>query len=235
MAQHHVGKKVVISLDIQSFFDSIRVAHIQEALYSYGVFGTASRVLAELCTYKFYVPQGALTSPKLSNIIAARTFGPKIKELADRHNLNLTIYADDITLSGDFPPERFPELLEPIEAILTEFGFRLNSKKTKVMTQLTRQWVCGVVVNDKVNMMRKERMRLRAIVHNIGVNGLESEALKNNIPPETFLSSIRGRVNWFRQLNPELGNKMMEKFLENIGESQPEPEREVDPLDSLAL
>lgn len=214
MAELHVNKEVVISFDIKDFFTSITQKDIQGVFAKYGIEGMASRTLSELCTYKFFVPQGAITSPKISNIIAANTFGPSIKQYCDDQGLSMTIYADDITISsvGRMEWDAINAVREVVASELTKHNFKLNRKKTKVMFRSRRQWVCGAVVNDKVNMLRKEREKLRAIVFNVCTNGLEAEAAKNNIPAEMFERQLKGKLNWYRQLNPERGNRLYQRL-----------------------
>jgi hypothetical protein len=86
-----------------------------------------------------------------------------------------------------------------------------------------RQYVCGVVVNKKTNMLKRERYRLRAIVHNITMNGLEAEALKSDTTPGHFSSHIKGKLNWLKQLNSGLGNKNNEKLNKYLSSLESEP------------
>jgi RNA-directed DNA polymerase len=213
MARKHVGKKVVISLDIKNFFPTIKQHQLLSTFQSLGIGQAAALTLSEVCTVKAYVPQGALTSPKLSNVVAANTFGPVLNEYCRSIGADLTIYADDITVSfnGGTPPEA---VVAMVETTLSSFGFRVNSAKTKIMFRKTRQYVCGVVVNEKTNLIRNERLALRAIVHNIEKNGFEAEAKKNNVGIGEFISHVRGRLNWFKQLNPSKGQKLIGKFVD---------------------
>jgi RNA-directed DNA polymerase len=212
MAQSHVGKDVVISLDIKEFFPSIRQYMVKAMLIQMGIEDTAATVLSELCTYKYYVPQGSLTAPKISNIVAAGTFGPAIEAFCKPLGITMTIYADDITLSytNDAPSlEEAKAFTRAVITFVTEqvkaAGFEINKAKTKIMRPHNRQWVCGAVVNQKVNMRKKERMSLRALVHNCSINGVEVEAKKSNLPTEAFIRKYAGRINWFHQLNPTAG------------------------------
>lgn len=75
-----------------------------------------------------------------------------------------------------------------------------------------RQWVCGAVVNEKVNMRKTERATLRAIVHNISKNGIGKEAEKTKLSPESFIRKYAGRINWLCQLNPDAGVLMKKDF-----------------------
>jgi retron-type reverse transcriptase len=221
MTQEHINKRVVISIDIKDFFHSIKQTSLFEMFTSMGMGGSPARTLSELCTYKAYVPQGALTSPKISNIIAAKTFGPLLREYCDSKNYTLTIYADDITVSMNRYTDSLEQIIKDISEFVTRFGFRINKKKTKIMGYYQRQWVCGVVVNKKTNMLKKDRLLLRAIVHNITRNGVEEESLKAGAPnPSTFLSSVKGRIGWLKQLNQPLGDKLLLKlntYLKTLG------------------
>lgn len=220
MANMHVRKRLVISLDIKDFFHSIKQHSLFALFTDVGFEEGPARTLSEVCTYKAYVPQGALTSPKISNIIAARTFGPLIKEYCDRNGITLSIYADDVTMSMNETSISISEIISTVSEFIVRFGFRINNRKTKVMRSYQRQWVCGVVVNDKTNLLRNERLELRAIVHNISKNGLEAEAQKNNITGPEFRNIIQGRLNWYKQLNRELAEKLIVKFKLAIQEQE---------------
>jgi retron-type reverse transcriptase len=222
MAQKHVGKKVIVSVDLKDYFQSIKQYHLDQIFKHIGFGEKPARLLSELCTYKSFVPQGALTSPKLSNIITTYTFGPLIKDYCDERGYTLTIYADDITISSDnlvdnTGSDTVHSLISYLRETVERFGFRVNQDKTKVMKYYQRQYVCGAVVNSKVNLQKTERNTLRAIIHNCEVNGIEVEASKNQITEDEFISVMNGRLNWFNQLNPQAGSHFMSRFKEIYG------------------
>ncbi len=219
MAAKHVGKHCIISLDIKDFFHSIKQHTVFNIMQRLGLGDFPARTVSELCTYKAFVPQGALTSPKISNLVTSVTFGPEIQDYCREHQLVLTIYADDVVVSSDNKEIDPKEIIQDLTRIITSHGFRINKKKTKVMFHGSRQYVCGAVVNAKVNLIVKERKRLRAIIHNITKNGIEVEAVKSNKEPAQFLNYVRGRVNWFRQLNSVMGKQYFDKlkaYLETV-------------------
>lgn len=214
MAKVHEASLMIVSLDIKDYFPSIKQNVIAKLFRDIGFGQPAARTISELVTLGPNVPQGGLTSPKISNIIAAATFGPQVEEFCKDRGLNLTIYADDITVSSksEFDSK---EVIDFVTGVLTNHGFRVNKAKTKVMKKGTRQsrlYVCGAVVNEKVNLIKKERLRLRAIVHNASKNGVEAEASKTSLTPNEFVMRIRGKLNWFAQLNPEGSASLVEKF-----------------------
>ena len=220
MASLHVGKHCVISIDIKDFFHSIKQERVQQVFESagIGIGKVPARVMSEICTYKSFVPQGALTSPKVSNLITGFTFGPLVKEYCDANGFILSIYADDITVSTDNKEINPKEVIQALTVIVQGFGFRINRKKTKVMFHGSRQWVCGAVVNAKVNLLVYERKKLRAIVHNVTKNGVSAEAAKTDKDPVKFLNHLRGRLNWFRQLNSNLGQPLYLKLKGHLAE-----------------
>lgn len=214
MAQVHAGGLMVVSMDIKDYFPSIHQDEIRELMSTRGFGEKPSRTLSELMTLGPNVPQGGLTSPKISNIIASETFGPEIKNYCDERGLCLTIYADDITISSK---EEFnaSEVIHFVTESLSKYGFRVNRKKTKIMkkgSRYSRLYVCGTVVNEKVNLLREERLKLRAIVHNSEVNGIEHEAAKTDLTPNEFIHRVRGKLNWFGQLNLDGASRLIEKF-----------------------
>lgn len=219
MAQIHTGKQVVISIDLKDFFPSIKQNMVKAMFEKMGIDPVSSTVLSELCTYKSYVPQGSLTAPKISNIISGATFGPELKAYCDKESIDMTIYADDITLSfNDRSKDREENkifcrtVIDFVKTTVAKYGFCVNSEKTKVMRPNQRQWVCGAVVNVLVNMRKTERLQLRALVHNCTKNGIEAEALKSGMKPENFIRKYAGRINWLCQLNMDAGVKLKAEF-----------------------
>lgn len=219
MSALHSKKNLVISVDIKDFFPSISQKLIYNVLLGVGLNAAPARTVSELCTYKAFLPQGALTSPKISNLVVAATFGPPLLKYCQDRGLTLSIYADDITISTS---KTFSDKLESgafIKDVLSEiakqvnlYGFKINKEKTKVMFRSTRQWVCGAVVNEKPNMLRRERLKLRAIAHNCEKNGIPTEAAKSGMTELAFIRKYLGRMNWLTQLNPALGAKIQPKF-----------------------
>ena len=212
MAALHTNKYCIISLDIKEFFHSIMQEDLAIILQRLGIGTMPARTISEICTYKAFVPQGALTSPKLSNLVTSVTFGPEVKTYCDEKGLTLTVYADDVTVSTNNKDVNPKEVIQDISLMIQAHGFRINRKKTKVMYHGSRQYVCGAVVNAKVNLIVKERKKLRAMVHNVVKNGIPAEAAKTEQDPNKFLNHLRGRINWYRQLNPVLGQKLFDKL-----------------------
>ena len=219
MAKIHVGADVVVSIDLKDFFPSIKQFMVQAMFEKLGMATMPAKILSELTTYKSFVPQGSLTAPKISNIVAAGTFGKDVATYCKEKGYTLSIYADDITISYKDPKvagtanrDKALEVVGFIRQTVRKYGFQINEDKTKIMRRHTRQWVCGAVVNEKVNMKRAERYQLRAIVHNCTNNGIEAEAEKAKMTTDAFIRKFAGRINWLCQLNPDKGVEYKVRF-----------------------
>ena len=215
MAEMHVQKSFVLSYDLKDFFGSIKQRLIKEIFCRY--FPEEKAVLlSELVCFHNFVPQGTVTAPKVANIVVASTFGPELVEYFKTLNATFTVYADDLTVSFTrlLSPTEVKDITKMIVDTLYKYRLRLNHGKTKVMPFMTRQYVLGATVNVKVNLPRERRDRLKAAVHGLRVRGVEAEAQRFNVTPGELLANIQGRINWYRQLNPERGGRLYEQFQE---------------------
>jgi len=215
MAQYHVGKKCVVSIDLKDYFTSIKQHDVYFMLQQLGVADKPARTISELCTYGSYVPQGALTSPKISNIISSCTFGPILKQFCDHKGYSMTIYADDVTISSTSHMD-IGEVISFVRDTVRSFRFKVNESKTKIMTSGRRQYVCGVVVNAKSNLPVEERRLLKNQIHSLKIRGVEETARLNEIEPERLVPHLQGRIGWFTQLNPTMGLKYQQRLNEAI-------------------
>ncbi len=212
MAKVHVGAGMVISWDIKDFFPGITQKKILEVFSDIWPEEKAW-LYSELVTRKAFLPQGAVTSPKVANLVTAKTFGPILLDYFTEKCGKFTVYADDITVS--FPDVSWDLAYESdkkVQEELAKVGLRLNTRKTKMMPFYKRQYVLGATVNVKTHLPREKRDRLRAAVHNITVRGLEFEARRLGQDPHQLLASIRGKLAWYKQLNPQQADKLLQKL-----------------------
>jgi len=169
-AKPHVGHRMVANFDITDFFPSTKQKMVKAVLQRYYQMDQSTAVLvAGLCCLHGELPQGAPTSPHLANL-AMWDADVRLLEMADEHNLNYTRYADDMTFSGGWTPDGLPKM---VGQIIKEYGYRLAPHKIQFYGQHKRQMVTGLVVNEKINIPRKTRKRLRAILHDMEKNGVE--------------------------------------------------------------
>jgi hypothetical protein len=167
----------------------------------------AQRFLTNARLRDAHLPQGAPTSPALSNLAAWR-LDRRLAGLAAAFGATMTRYADDLAFSGDTAFGRSLRFfVAHVGAIAAEEGFRVNHRKTRVMGQGQRQTLCGVVVNDTANVPRRERDRLRATLFNVARFGVDGQ---NRAGRPDFRRHLEGRVAWVAGLNPGAGKRLRE-------------------------
>jgi retron-type reverse transcriptase len=165
-ARAHCGQAVVMRFDLVDFFPSTRAARIKAYFRRIGWNRPAAALLARLCTYDGGLPQGAPTSPRLSNLVNYRV-DARLAGMAARLGGVYTRYADDITLSfaGD-DRDKVHWVQRFVRRVVEAEGYRLHRrKKLSVRRRHHCQVVTGLVVNDRVSLPRPVRRWLRAVEH----------------------------------------------------------------------
>ena len=156
-AAPHVGKPVLLKLDIRHFFDHIIYPMVKEKAFPAERYSEANRILLSLlCIYKDALPQGAPTSPAISNIIM-REFDNTVGTWCLSKGITYTRYCDDMTLSGSFAPH---DVIQFVNDELGKLGLFLNDKKTVVLRDGQKKAVTGIVVNEKPNVSAAYRRKL---------------------------------------------------------------------------
>ncbi|QWH98163.1 retron St85 family RNA-directed DNA polymerase [Bacillus mycoides] len=209
-ARFHRRQKKVLTLDIKDFFPSIRFHKIYLFFFNLGYTESLSMMLANLCCLNGSLPQGAISSPALSNLIF-KSFDKRISVFCKSNNIRYTRYADDLTFSGDFQPGM---LIKFVENILVPEGFQLNNKKTRVRLQHQRQEVTGIVVNQKLQAPRKMRRELRQKIHYIEKYGLDSHLERSQITRVNYIKHLLGIAHYIRHINP--GDEKINSYIEKL-------------------
>jgi RNA-directed DNA polymerase len=174
-ARPHVNKRFVLNCDIKDFFSSISFRRVKAVLELAPFRLREERehlgfLIANLCAYQNSLPQGAPTSPLISNIVTQR-LDRKLNKYCLSFKVKYSRYADDLTFScnKDLFDEEF---VEGIRKILIEENFNINEKKTRKKSNMDRQQVTGLVVNEKVNIKREYIQKVRAMLNNWEKGGL---------------------------------------------------------------
>ena len=196
-ARFHRNQKVVITMDVQDFFPSIGINRVIHIFTNCGYEINIARFLAHLCCYNDALPQGAPTSPYLSNI-AMKSFDSQMAIYIKENNLRYTRYADDITVSGNTVPS---ETISFITETLMECGFMTNRGKTRVANKNARQEVTGIVVNQKINIPRNQRKEIRQEVYYIKKYGLDSHLAHIKEVRKNYLYHLLGKIGYAVYMN----------------------------------
>ena len=201
-AAPHAGKPVLLRMDIHHFFDSVLFRDVKERAFPAEIYSEPLRVLlATLCYGMNELPQGAPSSPAISNLILYR-FDEKLTEICRKRGIYYTRYCDDLCFSGDFDAE---EMKKEVTALLIAEGFFPNRRKTAVMKSGMRQNVTGLVVNEHVAVPSEYRRKIRQELYYIEKFGLAShmERLNAEGTELSYLRKLLGRVYYCLQINPE--------------------------------
>lgn len=152
-----------------------------------------------------HLPQGAPTSPMLSNLCAFR-LDVRLAALVKSLGGHYTRYADDLAFSGGRELERcFRRFHVAVCRIALEEDFTINTRKTRLMRQGVRQQLAGLVLNVHPNIARREYDRLKAILHNCRKHGPDSQ---NRAGVVDFRAHLMGRVQYLKMINPHKGQKL---------------------------
>ena len=201
-AKHHVGKQVVLKLDILHFFDSIRYSTVKDIVFPEEIYAEPLRILLTmLCYHKDALPQGAPSSPAITNIILYE-FDEQIGQWCRERGIAYTRYCDDMTFSGDFDPA---EVIRFVRLELKKMGFLLNGQKTKVQRPGQQQSVTGIVVNENLSIPADYRRKLRQELYYCKKFGIQEHLQKIGleIPEDTYRMQLLGKVSYVLQVQPE--------------------------------
>ncbi|MEX1096426.1 MAG: reverse transcriptase family protein [Planctomycetales bacterium] len=225
-AAPHAGTRVVVKLDLENFYASVRFDRVVAIFRRVGYCREAAIWLARLTTSALpanmpfagddphsvlpylsrHLPQGGPASPALANL-SAYALDVRLSGLARSFGATYTRYADDLTFSGD---EKFlrglATFLPLVSQIVTSERFRINRKKRRVLRSNQRQVVTGVVVNERPNVSRAEYDRLKATLVNCVRHG---PAGQNREGRADFAAHLRGRIAHVQQLHAARGAKLL--------------------------
>lgn len=187
----HLKQDYILNLDITDFFPSIKTNKIISIFNDIGFEQSDARLITELCVLNGHLPQGAPTSPALSNL-AFKDIDLKISELCNNELILYSRYADDISLSSN-SLSKLKLIYKNIKKILSENGFNLNGDKTRYLSPNNRMDITGLRINNGIlSIGRNRKRRLRALLHHY--------VIKEN---EVNLNKILGYLSFLKDIEPK--------------------------------
>lgn len=230
----HHNKKFVLNLDLSDFFGSINFGRVRGLFMSapYSLNSEVATIFAQIACYKKALPQGARTSPIISNMICSKLDG-ELQRFAKTNKCFYSRYADDITFSTnlkEFPHEVATiirdktKLSKALVDILKVNGFDINDKKVYLQDDNFRQVVTGLVVNEFPNVHRKYIRNLRATMYKwekLGIKAVSDEYFTkycNDSKKDTkdFRKIIRGKLEFVHSVrthrNPKIKAERLKIF-----------------------
>lgn len=211
-AKIHRKKRFIINLDLENFFGSIHFGRVkgffQKNKY-FNMLPEIATIIAQLTCYKGCLPQGAPSSPIISNLIC-QILDLRLRKIAKKYRLDYTRYADDLTFStnADFISVE-KDFFSEIKVEIERAGFHMNDRKTRIQDYHHRQNVTGLVVNEKLNVNSDYCRQTRAMAHNLYTKGTFTIG-----SIEGTMDQIEGRFSFINQLdwyNNQANNKANKK------------------------
>lgn len=220
-AREHLGNNCLLKLDIKDFFPTINIKRVYGIFKKLGYSKEISSYLAKICCFKNAIPQGAATSPAISNIVMYK-FDRKIQGFCKKNNLKYTRYADDIAISGNHIEF---SLVFFIEKELLKEGFILNKEKTILSKSKSKKIVTGISISSGETKLPKNKKRdLRKEIYYIEKFGILEHMKNTNFFDPIYLDRLKGKINFWLQVEPDnlFAKKALDiiqkenKFLDNI-------------------
>lgn len=234
----HVNKKYYLRLDIKNFFESINYKTLEEVFnYYFRINDETNKEklldFIELVTLNGKVPQGAITSPTLSNIVF-RQLDLRIYKYCKKFKITYTRYADDLLFSSENNYLHKEYFIKKIKYIISEMGFKLNNKKVRYDKDFIS--LNGFVIEDSVRISRKKLKELtrvlfileryknepdvNEIILKVNSNGLNRK-FSNTYSLINFLAGYRAFLLQFldREFLEKEGNRKINRYLERIQDS----------------
>lgn len=198
-AEFHVNRKFVLTIDIQNFFPSLQYKYIHAFFSRLGYSLPVTTMLSNICCLNGGLPQGAPTSPALSNLLMVNT-DKRIGSFIKKNDIYYTRYADDMTFSGEFEPGM---VIKFVKNVLSDMDLNINERKIRVRKHGQRQEVTGVIVNEKIQSPKSIRKKLRQSVYYIEKYGLVSHLDKTENTRANHIYHLLGIATFILFLNPE--------------------------------
>ena len=217
-AQLHVGKLLVVNADVSNCFPSVRWPLVRYALMrdlSYQLSPISISFLVDLCTAEGALPIGAPTSPAILNRVMYKT-DEILTHQAGLRGCSYSRYADDITFSGN---SGAVGLLGVARGVLNGIGLSLDPQKTNIFRRGRRQICTGLVVNEKVNVPRRIRKRVRAAVH-----AFENSKSVHWDGGQMNPSELRGRLEFLKMVAPDATSPLIARL--NLALAKKTPQKD---------
>ncbi len=202
-ALFHLNKKYILTVDIKNFFPSISQKQVFETLNEHYKEKEFAIKIAKLCTFQRRLPQGAPTSPVLSNLVF-KNIDEEIMKYCNSELINYSRYADDLTFSSD-NKNSLQYSYKFVNDLLFKNGFNLNKKKTRYLSGKGKMTITGVNINSGVpKVSSKLKRKVRAELHHF--------IIKDQIPN---LNKLAGYISFISSIEENYLKKINE-YIESL-------------------
>jgi len=205
----HLGNLYLLVIDIENFFPSIRFDQVRNVFDVIGFPSSGANLLSYICTLDHRLPEGAVTSPSLSNLVFS-ALDRRIADQASVRNVVYTRYCDDLTFSAeDVRP--LLSLRPIIQAMLRKSGFTINKHKTRLGRPGGRRVVCGLAFRgESFGVTRNFKRKVRAMIHNTSLLAPDDESFNRSV------RRIRGMASYLHSVD-EVRERQLRKYASELG------------------
>ena len=212
-ATSHLGGRFLLNLDLKDFFPTITENRVEGIFRSLGISRRVSEILARICCNNSRLPQGAPSSPLISNMICFR-MDKELLAVAKAARCIYTRYADDMSFSSYRPLSTLfevalppsgnfsPELLSAdLKSAIEGNGFLINPEKAHYADRHSRRTVTGVRINEGLNVDRQFVRNLRAAIYSVeklGPSEAQAKYKEKYGGTASVASHLRGKLVWLR-------------------------------------
>jgi hypothetical protein len=204
-AKLHLSKRVVLNLDIKSYFETIDKAKVAQVFYSLGANEKIGDILAAICTCNGYLVPGTVCAPVISNLVFADC-DRDLLEVAAKYECKYSRYVDDITFSGENTPP-----IKEIDKIITSHGFSRNIEKTFRQTRGLRQYVTGLTVFDRTipRIPKWKKREFRKDIHFMAKYGVDGHLSRigSGESAADIIMRFNGLISFYRSIEPHFISK----------------------------
>ena len=209
----HQGQKYILRVDLKEFFPSITFGRVLGLFQKLGFSRSVSILIANICSdpiEPLSIPQGAPTSPFISNLLVKR-LDKKIYALTRKWHVQYSRYADDLTFShgSHFDYKKF---VVEVDRIVTSEHFSLNKDKTLWMPYSQRQMITGIIVNDGFNLPRRYIKSLQSALHHCKKNSVLEAAASAPYSSTSLVEEIQELLE--RSTDSYLTNEQTQRIKE---------------------
>ena len=203
-AQIHTAKKWILKMDIKDFYNSVPYSDIEKFIRKVctKIKNADTNYYLNLVTVDKKLPTGAPTSAHIANACFKKA-EDEIRRFSNIYGVDFSRFMDDLTFSSN--NKKLLQIIEKrVKNVLFFYGYKVNSKKTKYISQNKQQKVLGLIVNNKaVSISNEEKRKIRAALHNyvIAMAYSTPKDLKHHIWTEKEISKLSGKIAYIKHVD----------------------------------
>lgn len=189
-AANHIGAKSIRLLDIEDFFPNCTANKVIWLFHKrLECSPDVSAILRSLVTKDGALPQGSPCSPILAYLSYVDMWSD-ISKLVDSAGCKLSVYADDLTISGQHVPE---SVVWNIKMILRKYGHRYKVSKERSKHRKPAE-ITGVILRaNRLHAPNRQHKKLLEVRRDLTEAKSEEAKIK-------ILARIHGRQAQIRQI-----------------------------------